>query len=118
MNDNGDSDASGDNGAGRTAAGCLAGGALFAVVFVAVWLAAITLYGLVVEQWELVEVRREFSYDWAFVYAPLIAFGLALAAAFAATRRLPAARVTLLIVTTALIALVGGILLLGLGGLV
>lgn len=101
----------------RTAAGCLAGGALFAVIFVAVWLAAITLYGLVVEQWELIEVRREFSYGWAFVYAPLIALGAGLAAAFAATRRLPAVRVTLLIVTTGLLALFAGIVLFGLGGL-
>jgi hypothetical protein len=101
----------------RTTAGCLAGGALFAVVFVAVWLAAITLYGLVVEQWELIEVRREFSYGWAFVYAPLIALWAGLAAAFAATRRLPAARVTLLIVTTGLLALFAGIVLFGLGGL-
>lgn len=108
----------GDGAAKRPAAGCLAGGALFAVVFVAVWLAAITLYGLVVEQWEMVRVRREFSYDWAFLYAPLIAFGLALAAAFLATRRLPAARLTLLIVTVGLIALFGGILLFGLGGLI
>lgn len=109
---------SGGSGAQRTAAGCLAGGALFAVVFVAVWLAAITLYGLVVEQWELIEVRREFSYGWAFVYAPLIALGLGFAAAFAATRRLPAARMTLLIVTTGLVALFGGIVLFGLGGLI
>ena len=102
----------------RAGAGCLAGGALFAVVFVAVWLAAVTVYGLVVEQWELVGVRREFSYDWAFLYAPLIAFGLGLAAAFLATRRLPAARMTMLILTTGLIALFGGILLFGLGGLI
>jgi len=102
----------------RAGAGCLAGGALFAVVFVAVWLAAITLYGLVVEQWDMVKVRREFSYDWAFLYAPLIALGLGLSAAFFATRRLPEARVTLLILTTGLIALFGGILLFGLGGLI
>lgn len=100
------------------AVGCLVGGALFAVVFVAVWLAAITLYGLVVEQWEMVKVRREFSYDWAFVYAPLIAFGLGTATAFLATRRLPAARMTLLIVTAGLVALFAGILLFGLGGLI
>lgn len=103
----------GNSGAKRTTAGCLAGGALFAV-----WLAAITLYGLVVEQWELIKVRREFSYGWAFGYAPLIALGAGLAAAFAATRRLPAARMTLLIVTTGLVALLGGIVLFGLGGLI
>jgi hypothetical protein len=108
----------GDPAAKRPGAGCLAGGALFAVVFVAIWLAAITLYGLVVEQWALVRVRREFSYDWAFLYAPLIALGVGLAAAFLATRRLPAARMTLLILTTGLIALFGGILLFGLGGLI
>jgi len=107
----------GGSAAKRAGAGCLAGGALFAVVFVAVWLAAITLYGLVVEQWGLVRVRREFSYDWAFLYAPLIALGLGLASSFLAMRRLPAARMTMLIVTTGLIALFGGILLFGLGGL-
>lgn len=95
----------------------LIGGALFAVVFVAVWLAAITLYGLVVEQWELVRVRRQFSYDWAFLYAPLIALGLGSATAFAATRRFSAARLTLLIVATGLITLFAGVLLFGLGGL-
>ena len=63
------------------------GGALFAVVFVAVWLAAITLYGLVVEQWELVRVRREFSYDWVFLYAPLIAIGCGTALVLVAARR-------------------------------
>lgn len=104
-------------GSAATRAGCLTSAALFAVVFVAVWLAAITLYGLVVEQWELVRVRRAFTYDWAFLYAPLIALGLGLASAFLATRRLSAARLTMLIVTTGLIALFGGILLFGLGGL-
>jgi hypothetical protein len=99
------------------ASGCLIGGALFVAVFVAVWLAAITLYGLVVEQWELVRVRREFSYDWAFLYAPLIAFGLGSVAAFVATRRFAAARLMLLIFATGLIALFGGILFFGLGGL-
>lgn len=112
MSEGGNSDAK------RAVGGCLAGGALFAAVFVAVWLAAITLYGLVVEQWELVRVRREFSYEWAFVHAPLIAFGLGLAAALFATRRLPTARMTLLIVTVGLVALFGGILLFGLGGLI
>lgn len=102
----------------RGGAGCLVGGALFAAVFVAVWLAAITLYGLVVEQWELVRVRREFSYDWAFLYAPLIAAGFGFAAAFFATRRFSAARLTLLIVATGLVALFGGLVLFGLGGLV
>ncbi len=103
---------------GRRGAGCLAGGALFAVVFIAIWLAAITFYGLVVEQWEMVRVRREFGYDWAFLYAPLIAFGVGLASAFCAARHVPAARMTLLILATGLLALFGGILLFGLGGLI
>lgn len=107
-----------DRAENRTGAGCLAGGALFAVVFFAIWLAAITLYGMVVEQWEMIRVRREFSYDWVFLYAPVIAFGFGLAAALLAVRRLPAARMTILIVTVGLIALFGGILLFGLGGLI
>lgn len=102
----------------RRGAGCLAGAALSAVLFVAIWLAAITVYGLVVEQWEMVRVRREFGYDWAFLYAPLIAFGVALASAFLAMRRVSAARMTLLILATGLVALFGGILLFGIGGLI
>ena len=102
----------------RQGAGCLIGGVLFAVIFVAVWLAAVTLYGLAVEQWELVRVRRDFSRDWVFLWAPLIALGCGLAAAFGATRRLSAVRVLLLAIGTGLIALCGGILLFGLGGLI
>ncbi|MGN7932382.1 hypothetical protein [Sphingopyxis sp. 22461] len=102
----------------RSGAGCLAAGALFAIVAILGWLIAITAYGLVVEQWEMIEVRREFSYDWAFVYAPLFAIGLGAAAAFAASRRASAARMTLLIVVTGAIALLGGVVLFGLGGLI
>ncbi len=106
-----------DNGA-KGARGCLAGGALFAIIAILGWLIAITAYGLVVEQWEMIEVRREFSYDWAFLYAPLFAIGLGLAAAFWASRRVPAARMTLLIVVSGTIALLGGVVILGLGGLI
>ena len=102
----------------RAGAGCVIGGALFAAVFVAVWLAAIMLYGLVVEQWELVRVRREFSYEWAFLWAPLIGLALGFTAAFLATRRYSAARLTLLILAVGLIALFGAILLFGLGALI
>ena len=102
----------------RSGAGCVAAGALFAIVAILGWLIAITAYGLVVEQWEMIEVRREFSYDWAFVYAPLFATGLGAAAGFAASRRASAARMTLLIVVTGGIALLGGVVLLGLGGLI
>lgn len=66
----------------------------------------------------MIEVRREFSYDWAFVYAPLFAIGLALAAAFLASRRASAARMTLLITATGAIALLGGVVVFGLGGLI
>ena len=102
----------------RRGTGCLIGAVLFAAIFVAVWLAAITLYGLVVEQWAMVRVRRDFSHDWVFLWAPLIALGCGLAAAFFATRRLSAVRITLLALAAGLVALFGGILLFGLGGLI
>ena len=102
----------------RSAAGCVAAGALFAIVALLGWLIAITVYGLVVEQWEMIEVRREFSYDWAFLYAPLLAIGLGAAAALAASRHASAARMTLLIVITGAIALLAGVVLLGVGGLI
>lgn len=98
--------------------GCLVVGAAFAVTLIIGWLLAITLYGLVVEQWEWIRVRREFSYDWAFLYAPLFAVGCGIAVAFWASRRALAARLTLLIVIAGAIALVGGVALLGLGGLI
>ncbi|WP_332817393.1 hypothetical protein [Sphingopyxis sp.] len=98
--------------------GCLVVGAAFAVTLIIGWLLAITAYGLVVEQWEWIRVRREFSYDWAFLYAPLFAIGCGMAVAFWASRRASAARLTLLIVVAGVIALVGGVALLGLGGLI
>ena len=102
----------------RSGAGCVAAGALFAVVAILGWLIAITAYGLVVEQWEMIEVRREFSYDWVFAYAPLFAIGLGSATAFLASRRASAARMTLLITITGAIALLAGVVLFGLGGLI
>ncbi len=102
----------------RSGAGCVAAGALFAIVGILGWLIAITAYGLVVEQWEMVEVRREFSYDWAFLYAPLFGIGLGLATAFLASRRASAARMALLITVTGAIALLAGVVLFGLGGLI
>ncbi len=102
----------------RTRSGCVAAGALFAIVAILGWLIAITAYGLVVEQWEMIEVRREFSYDWVFLYAPLFAVGIGLAAAFLISRRASAARMTLLITTTGAIALLAGVVLFGLGGLI
>ena len=102
----------------RSGAGCVMVGALFGIVALLGWLIAITAYGLVVEQWEMVRVRREFSYDWAFLYAPLFAVGLGLAAAFLASRRASAARMALLITITGAIALLTGVVLFGLGGLI
>ena len=102
----------------RTRAGCVAAGALFAIVAILGWLIAITAYGLVVEQWQMIEVRREFSYDWVFLWAPLFAIGLGLATAFFASRRASAARMTLLITVTGAIALLAGVVLFGLGGLI
>jgi hypothetical protein len=102
----------------RSGAGCLGIGALFAIVAILGWCIAITAYGLVVEQWEMVRVRREFSYDWAFVYAPLFSIGLGFAAAFFVSRRASAARMALLITVTGAIALLAGVVLFGLGGLI
>lgn len=102
----------------RNRSGCVAVGALFAIVAILGWLIAITAYGLVVEQWEMIEVRREFSYDWVFLYAPLFAIGIGLAAAFLISRRASAARMTLLITITGAIALLAGVVLFGLGGLI
>ena len=102
----------------RSRAGCVAAGALFAIVAILGWLIAITAYGLVVEQWEMIEVRREFSYDWVFLYAPLFAIGLGLATAFFVSRRASAARMALLITVTGAIALLAGVVLFGLGGLI
>ncbi|WP_428627840.1 hypothetical protein [Sphingopyxis sp.] len=95
--------------------GCVAVGALFVFVAIIGWLLAIMLYGLVVEQWALIEVRREFSYDWVFLYAPMFAIGCATAAAFVVARRASAARLTLLIVVTGAAALIGGLVLFGFG---
>lgn len=102
----------------RSQTGCVAAGALFAIVALLGWLAAITAYGLVVEQWQMIEVRREFSYDWAFLWAPLFAVGLGLATAFFVSRHSSAARMTLLITVTGAIALLGGVVVFGLGGLI
>jgi len=102
----------------RTRAGCVAAGALFGILAILGWLMAITAYGLVVEQWEMIQVRREFSYDWVFLWAPLFAIGLGLATAFFASRHASAARMTLLITVTGAIALLAGVVLFGLGGLI
>ena len=102
----------------RSGAGCVASGALFVIVALLGWLIAITAYGLVVEQWEMIAVRREFSYDWAFLWAPLFAIGLGLATALFVSRRASAARMTLLITVTGAIALLAGVVLFGLGGLI
>lgn len=51
--------------------GCLAQSALFLGVAIAAAFAAMMAYVLVVEQWELIAVRREFLLDMALLYAPL-----------------------------------------------
>lgn len=98
--------------------GCGLAAALSIVVFVAIWLAAVTGYGLVAEQWEIVRPRRALAHHWVFGYAPLIALGFALLTAFVVMRRRAAARMTLLILSAGLVALFGGILFLGVGGLI
>lgn len=104
----------------RTASGwgCVGVGALFAFTAIIGWLLAILLFGLVVEQWEMIRVRRDFSHDWVFLYAPLFAMGCGAAVAFWASRRASAARLTLLILLAGTAALVGGVALFGLGGLI
>lgn len=104
--------------AAKRAAGCFALGVVFAFVAIIGWFAAVLIYGLVVQQWGWVKVRREFEYDWVFLYAPLFAIGIGLAAAFGLGRRASAARLTILAVTAGLVALVAGVLLFGLGGLI
>jgi hypothetical protein len=51
--------------------GCLALGLLFGGVAAAGALFALFSYILFVEQWGLISVRREFSYDMALLWAPL-----------------------------------------------
>lgn len=98
--------------------GCAGIGALFAFTAIIGWLLAILAYGLVVEQWAMVRVRREFSYDWVFLYAPLFAMGCGAVVALWVSRRTSAARLTLLILLAGTAALVGGVALFGLGGLI
>ena len=98
--------------------GCIGVGALFAFTAIIGWLLAILLFGLVVEQWAMIRVRREFSYDWVFLYAPLFAMGSGAVVALWALRRASAARLTLLILLAGAAALVGGVALFGLGGLI
>ena len=98
--------------------GCVAVGVLFAVTAIFGWLLAILLYGVLVEQWAMIRVRREFSYDWVFLYAPLFAMGCGGVVALWASRRASAARLTLLILLAGTATLVGGIALFGLGGLI
>lgn len=104
--------------AARGGAGCFGLGALFVFVAIIAWFAAVLIYGVVVQQWGWIKVRREFEFDWVFFYAPLFAIGLGLAAAFGLGRRASAARLTILAVTAGLVALVAGVLLFGLGGLI
>ncbi len=107
-----------ESGAPPRRGGCGLAAALSLVVFAAIWLAAVTGYGLVAEQWEIVRPRRALAHHWVFGYAPLIALGFALLTAFVVMRRRAAARMTLLILSAGLVAFFGGILFLGVGGLI
>lgn len=66
----------------------------------------------------MIRVRREFSYDWVFLYAPLFAMGCGAVVALWVSRRASAARLTLLILLAGTAALVGGVALFGQGGLI
>jgi hypothetical protein len=83
--------------------GCFVLLSLFSGVAVAGWVVAILIYSLVVEQWALVAVRREFGYDIAFLWAPLFGLMSAAAACFWASRGSAQTRRTPLLAAIALI---------------
>jgi hypothetical protein len=67
-------------------AGCLMLALLFGGVAVAGWVVTILLYSLVVEEWGLITVRREFGLDIAMLWAPVAGLVLGAIACFWATR--------------------------------
>jgi hypothetical protein len=67
--------------------GCLTLFGLGIATMVAGWLFAIAVYTLLVEQWGLITVRREFSLDMALLWAPLFGIAVALAVTFFFGRR-------------------------------
>lgn len=73
------------------ASGCLTLAAVFLVFSVAGALVTLMLYSLVVEQWELIAVPREFGFE-MILYAPLSGLVCGFAAAFWSTRGGPSAR--------------------------
>jgi hypothetical protein len=66
--------------------GCFTLGLIFGAVTVSGWVITILLYGLIVEQWGLIAVRREFGYDMGLLWAPLTGLVLATLACFWVTR--------------------------------
>jgi hypothetical protein len=75
----------GDQNGSANGPGCLGLGLLFAGVTLAATLVTMFAYILVVEQWGLIAVRREFSFD-MLLYAPLTGLVVASVAVLLATR--------------------------------
>jgi hypothetical protein len=71
--------------------GCLTLAAIFLVFTLAGALATLAVYSLIVEQWELIRVPREFGFE-MILYAPLSGLACGFVAAFWATRGGPSAR--------------------------
>lgn len=90
-------------------------GTIFVVVAFAVWLVAVIAYGFIVEEWRWIKVRREFGYDWGLLYAPLLALGVATAAAYFVSQRISTMRMIILTLAAGLLVFFGLLLLFGLG---
>jgi len=86
--------------------GCLTLAAIFLVFTLAGALATLALYSLVVEQWGLIRVRREFGYE-MILYAPLAGLACGFAAAFWFTRGGPSARRAPVLLSLGLIVALG-----------
>ena len=67
--------------------GCLTLFGLGIATMVAGWLCVLAVYTLLVEQWGLIAVRREFSLDMALLWAPLFGIVVALAVTYFFGRR-------------------------------
>ena len=82
--------------------GCLTLLAVFLVISLAGTLVTLTLFALVVQEWELMGVPREFGFD-MIVYAPLSGLVCGFAAVFWAARGGPSARWTPLLLGLSLV---------------
>ncbi len=99
--------------------GCLPLASLFIGVWFAGAMTAMFAYILVVEQLSLITVRREFSYDMAFLWSPLFGLIAAFALTFWALRRDDTGRKTALwAILAGAVALLLLFLFIGLGTII